>query len=1323
MMTLLYAHSLTENEQFMPESMPLNLSERQSTATIIVGEDAPEISVGDWIRDDTEPGQGIVWRVKTVDTQHEKKTRTIQLEHIINTLRDTILFGEVKPSDISGGTTCTAIQAITYALARQSDWTLGTCSYSVSNPYNFNGDSLYDVIETVSSSLEDCWWDYDMSSYPFTLNILERAEAVSTELRMSRNIQTAKTTVDISRMYTRIYPIGKNNLHIDGNYRSKNENIYGRIDKTVTDQSKETKAELQRWADELLDRHCEPSVTVTVSALDLSKETNETLDHIVLGAMCRMPLEGYDTTITETITKINYPDKIAEPERATVTLANSREDVASIINQLIKSGGGSGRTHAKQGEEDHAWIVDTTDHVTLVAEAFIGKDGQNPVDWSRVAQLGVDQNGISGRVTLTENGLITAQSQITVNENAITAEVTRATGAESSLSSAIVVEAGRITQEVSDRQGDVAVLQANITVEAGRITQEVTDRQNADTTLDGRITVEAGKITQIVTAVGDDGEVTAASICLAINGSNDSSATINASKIYLLGQTIADTITANYISSKIASLSVLNVAAISATGNIHTDNGYIMAPYYYLGTPGNARSLTTGIWALRITSSGNTYTLQKQDFDDSDWVDVGNFSRATTLSAQWDGSRKFTVSASPQGNSRYTTLMSAVPNANVSWNGTVATIALKATIDDGETAIDVGNITMDVANFLQNKTGTNKFTSNGTYTASSGYLGYGQITIDVPQSTGAQNVQVRFNGSSGSYYIEAFDSVSGNPISGANRTYKLGLSGTKVQIQNTSGTLIGAEYQVPLQSSRTLTANGTYTPSSGNIGIASVTVNVPSDLPNAKARFNVSSGQYYIEAFDNVSTNPISGSNVNYKLGFSGTKVQIQNSSGSKLRNTPELTLGMSQGSVNSSGSRTLTVTAGGSNTTVTATITDYASGWAAARTSTGDFPTAAVAEANRLQYITTKRPNSTVGGTATSYNYYVTSDNNKAYIRYNSTSGNIIAQVTHNKYSSGVTDGKNAVGLTINANNAKITRNQSSNSITEVQISVDTGSVNGSGNRTITVKANSTTLLTNVISDYANGKTAVWNGVSISNTGGTTYSVQSGSGASKVIRIPFQTVVSSSGMTNKTKDDYWQQTPTNIWHDAYTEGMSNASHTITNYSTSSPIGASVTISGTTYSNSSRMYAITSGSGKTANVIIVTTGSWKCDGKARESNANNYLQQAPTNIYRDGWTSGFDASHNLFIGDTNYTAQPGVINITPGSDQEVWAYFKKSDGSTYQWSSKYTLHAVNPYPNSYTLVCSGKTQTYPGSTIYNYTFTLGGSSASFSTGTSYTFHR
>ena len=88
MIALLNGHSMTKKERFVPESQPLNLAERASTTTLTVGPSAPEIGVGDWLQDMDEPGEGIVWRVKTVEKQPLLESRTVQLEHLINTLKD-----------------------------------------------------------------------------------------------------------------------------------------------------------------------------------------------------------------------------------------------------------------------------------------------------------------------------------------------------------------------------------------------------------------------------------------------------------------------------------------------------------------------------------------------------------------------------------------------------------------------------------------------------------------------------------------------------------------------------------------------------------------------------------------------------------------------------------------------------------------------------------------------------------------------------------------------------------------------------------------------------------------------------------------------------------------------------------------------------------------------------------------------------------------------------------------------------------------------------------------------------------------------------------
>ncbi len=429
-MMVLLNHNMQALKRFQPESMALNLEERNSTATITVGPDAPEISINDWLRDETEPGKGIIWRVKTVNKSVETQTRTISLDHVVQYLKDYVLFGEVKPGDITGdssATSCSARQAAGYAMDRQSLWRLGELEGSRNAPYNFNGDTVFAALETITSSLADLQWEYDLRSLPFTLHIRRQPTGFQSEMRMRRNITTMKVQIDRTRMYTRLYPIGKNNLHISGDYVSKNERTWGVVCKVVTDQSQDTEDKLRDWAMERLERHCEPLVTVTVTGLELSAATGESLDHIVVGRRCRIPLPDYGTAMTERVTKMSWSDKIKEPEKVTVTLANSVEDIASIINHETTSGessGKGGRTSAAKAEEDHAWFVDTTTHVAMVAEAVAGPGSGE--DWSRVASVVVDGLGIHQRVTRTEGEVVTMWSAIEVLEDKIYLEVANA---------------------------------------------------------------------------------------------------------------------------------------------------------------------------------------------------------------------------------------------------------------------------------------------------------------------------------------------------------------------------------------------------------------------------------------------------------------------------------------------------------------------------------------------------------------------------------------------------------------------------------------------------------------------------------------------------------------------------------------------------------------------------------------------------------------------------------------------------------------------------------------------------------------------------------
>ena len=497
MIKLLREHSLEVLDRFQAERISLQLAERTSTASLTLSDRAPVLSVGNWLQMEDGPAGGIVWRVKSIDTQYDTNTRTVQLEHIISALKDRLMFGETKTKDISGGENAGCRQTVNYILAYQSDWILGDIEYNDSNPYSFNGDDLFASIETVSSSLDSCIWEYGFDSYPFRLYIRRMDDTVHSEMRMDRNIKTLRKTIDRSRMYTRHYPIGKDDLHISGDYVSANENIYGVICKVETDQSKDTEGKLRAWAQERLKKHCEPFVTVTISGLDLEESTGEPLDTFTIGKICRVPLPEFSTQINERVTKLSYTDIINDPMTVTVTLANELQDVASIIRQQESASARGGRAGAKKAGEDHAWFVDTEEHVGLVAEAVAGPGADK--DWSRVASIFVDGQGIHQRVVYTENELVTHETQIDANEKQILLEAVNRENADNALSGRITVQADRITAEVTNRQNGDSILQGRINVQADRITQEVRERQGADTDLSGRITVTAREIRQEVT--------------------------------------------------------------------------------------------------------------------------------------------------------------------------------------------------------------------------------------------------------------------------------------------------------------------------------------------------------------------------------------------------------------------------------------------------------------------------------------------------------------------------------------------------------------------------------------------------------------------------------------------------------------------------------------------------------------------------------------------------------------------------------------------------------------------------------------------------------
>lgn len=265
--------------------------------------------------------------------------------------------------------------------------------------------------------------------------------------------------------------------------------------------------------------------------------------------------------------------------------------------------------------------------------------------WKDVVNNSIVLRQEKDRITVFGEELGRFQTEMEITAQHLNTKFTdKAKGLESSL---------KLTAEALDLKftNKTSQLESSLTITAEQLTSTFTDRAND---LQSQITQSANRIALVVNDT--TGTIKAAEIVAAINN-GASSIRLSADHIQLDG----DVSLAGKFTLENGDLKIRGNASTQGTLTIGTTLyantiafGVSSSSTAYL-TSSNISNVITALRVVPPESGSNSYAIEKQTVGSSSWTNVGNFSRATSLSGSWSGNT-YTVTASPQGNTISTTI-------------------------------------------------------------------------------------------------------------------------------------------------------------------------------------------------------------------------------------------------------------------------------------------------------------------------------------------------------------------------------------------------------------------------------------------------------------------------------------------------------------------------------------------------------------------------------------------------------------------------------------------------------------------------------------------
>ena len=478
----LLAADLTEKDRLKPLSGSLTIKMTGSgEADMTLPEDAPAVNIHDLISIYTENGLAGIYRVTNV-AQNYKKQIDVAMLHAIDILSDSVWDAQTTFEGTRAQYITALLNKQTTLINNVKPWVLGTCADTSDVKKDINYDRLSTLMEEMEEDGGSYYFTYDFSTWPWTVNYLEKPNNAVCEFRLKRNVRTATVTYNDADLCTRLHlAINVKKTDATTNVTSTDTLIktydnaeaqatWGIVVKTADidtedDIEHSLTPEADTWAAEFLARRREPTVQIQIDGDELKGLTGDTWDEYSVGKKCQVALPDYSRTFVERVVTVTYPDLFKDPGHVTVSLANnlpkfseSLTDARKQADDAKKKATGLGRAAASAKQ-----LTTWSQTVYYQGQAL---DGTGVMTlW----QSGIDMDAQGGvRIYSLQEGLQSLYAGIEITASQIRAEVSEGL---SGMHSELVMTASQIKAEVNDSLSGIATF----VIEADQIRAEVRD--------------------------------------------------------------------------------------------------------------------------------------------------------------------------------------------------------------------------------------------------------------------------------------------------------------------------------------------------------------------------------------------------------------------------------------------------------------------------------------------------------------------------------------------------------------------------------------------------------------------------------------------------------------------------------------------------------------------------------------------------------------------------------------------------------------------------------------------------------------------------------